>query len=122
MKLLVSATAIGLALLGAALTFAPEEIAGLFGISSAPLAFQLLGSALLGFAVMNWTARGSTLGGIYGRAVVAGNQMHFTVGALALVKYGLGAGGSAAFWVLTAFYVAGAILFLYLLFGGGPRN
>jgi hypothetical protein len=120
-QLAVSASAIFLALLGIALTFGPTEVAGLFGLPSAPLALQLLGSALLGFGVMNWTARGSTLGGIYGRAVVAGNQMHFTVGALALLKHGFAVDGSPAFWALTTVYVLGAALFLHLMFGGGPR-
>jgi hypothetical protein len=120
-QLAVTASAICLALLGIALTFAPGEIAGMFGIASTPLALQLLGSAQLGFGVMNWTARGSTLGGIYGRAVVVGNQMHFTVGALALLNHGFAAGGSPAFWVLTIIYTLGAALFLHLMFGGGPR-
>lgn len=120
-RLAVSVSAVCLAVVGIALTFAPQEIAGLAGLSAEALALQLLGSALLGFAVMNWTARGSTLGGIYGRAVVAGNQMHFTVGAIALLKHGVDAGGSPAFWALALMYVLGAALFLQLLFGGGPR-
>ena len=65
---------------------------------------------------MNWTARGSVLGGIYGRAVVAGNQTHLTVGAILLVKHGFVAGGSPAYWILTGVYVLGAGLFLHLFF------
>lgn len=120
-RLAVSVSAIALAVPGIALTFAPAETGALLALPSAPVALQLLGAAMLGFAVMNWTARGSTLGGIYGRAVVAGNQMHFTVGALALIKHGVAAGGSPGFWVVTIVYALGAALFLRLLFYGGPR-
>jgi hypothetical protein len=89
---------------------------------SAPLIGQLLGGALLGFAVMNWIARGSTLGGIYGRAVVAGNQMHFTVAGLALLKHVFSHGGPPALWILAVIYALGAALFLNLMFRGGPRG
>jgi hypothetical protein len=47
--------------------------------------------------------------------------MHFTVGALALLKHGFSAGGSPAFWALTIVYALGAALFLHLMFRGGPR-
>lgn len=120
-RVAVSVSAVCLAAVGLALTFVPRESAGLAGLSADALPLQLLGSALLGFAVMNWTARGSTLGGIYGRAVVAGNQMHFTVGAIALLKHAVDTAGPPGLWALTLMYVLGAVLFLQLLFGGGPR-
>ena len=66
---------------------------------------------------MNWIARGSALGGIYGRAVVAGNQTHLAIGALVLVKRGIDGGADhPAYWVLTGLYVLGASFFLYLTF------
>lgn len=120
MAVTTSAACLGAA--GLVLTFAPAESGARLTLPSTPLALQLLGAALLGFAVMNWTARGSTLGGIYGRAVVAGNQMHFTVGGLALLMHGIEAGGSPAFWALTLAYLLGAALFLHLMFRGGPRG
>jgi hypothetical protein len=118
----VALSAICFGAAGALLLFAPQEagpkILGEGG--GAPLA-QLLGSAWLGFAAMNWVARGSLLGGIYGRAVVAGNQVHLTIGALVLVKNGVAAGGPLAYWLLTGVYVLGAGLFLWLLFAS-PAN
>ena len=119
-KVAMSIAAIGLAVPGIALTFAPREIGELAGLQSAPIVLQLLGAALLGFAVMNWTARGSMLGGIYGRAVVAANQMHFTVGGLALARHVAYADGPLALWALAIFYLLGAALFLQLMFFGGP--
>lgn len=113
----VALSALCFAAIGALLLFAPGEAAGaaLPGDDGGPL-LQLLGAALLGFGAMNWIARGSILGGIYGRAVVAANQTHLTIGALLLVKHGVDAGGSAAFWLLTGAYVLGAGLFGYLFF------
>jgi hypothetical protein len=78
---------------------------------------QLLGAALLGFGAMNWIARGAALGGIYGRAVVMGNQTHLMIGALLLVRGGIDdQARSATYWVLTGLYVLGTALFGYLAF------
>jgi hypothetical protein len=118
----VAVSALCFALVGVSLLFAADEVGGALGPAggSRPL-LQLLGAALLGFAAMNWIARGSILGGIYGRAVVAGNQTHLTIGAILLVKHGVEAGGSAAYWTLAGVYVLAAALFVYLFFGSGIR-
>ena len=103
---------------GAVLLFAPDEVGEiLVAGSSHPILVQVLGAALVGFGIANWTARGAALGGIYGRAVVAGNQAHLMIGALLLVKHGLEVGAShPAYWVLTILYVIGAGFFSYLMF------
>ena len=36
--------------------------------------------------MLNWMAKGTTIGGIYNRPIAIGNFMHYVVGALALVK------------------------------------
>ncbi len=103
---------------GVLLLFAPEEVSSALapGSGSGPLT-PLLGAALLGFGAMNWIARGAVLGGIYGRAVVAGNQTHLTIGGLLLVKQVIDGGtGSLAYWVLASAYVLGAVFFNYLTF------
>lgn len=120
----VGASAIAFAVIGALLLFAPDE----FSRTVIPTAdggplMQLLGAALLGFASMNWLARGALLGGIYGRAVVAANQTHVTIGAIVLAKHGLAASGSPAFWLVTGVYVLGAGFVLYLsFFSSGIRE
>ena len=114
----VATSALCAAGLGAMLLFAPDEVSGALapGRAGGPL-IPLLGAALLGFAAMNWIARGAVLGGIYGRAVVAGNQTHLTIGGLLLMKQGVAAGiGTPAYWVLTGAYVLGALFFSYLTF------
>src|SRR4051812_21278282 len=47
---------------------------------------QMIGAVYLGFSMLNWMSRGSSLGGIYGRPLVMANTLHFTVASLALVK------------------------------------
>jgi hypothetical protein len=114
----VTVSALCLAILGAMLLFAPDEVSGaLLGAAGGHALVQLLGAALLGFGAMNWIARGAALGGIYGRAVVAGNQTHLMIGALLLVKHGVDVGAlRPTYWVLTGLYVLGAVLFGYLTF------
>lgn len=109
----ISAVCLGIA--GAVLLFAPEEAGNALNPgSSRPVLLQLLGGALVGYGIANWTARGSALGGIYGRAVVAGNQAHFMIGALLLLTQRFAP--HPAYWVLTLFYVIGAAFFSYLMF------
>lgn len=118
-RVALTLSAVWLAVLGAALLFAPDEVREVIMPSATGGAalLQVLGAALLGFGAMNWTARGSALGGIYGRAVVMANQTHLTIGALVLVKHGIDAGGqSAAYWAIAGLYALGAVLFIYLAF------
>ena len=114
----MTVSALSMAILGAMLLFAPNEVSRLLLPDvGGPVLAQLLGAALLGSASANWTARSSALGGIYGRAVVAGNQTHLTVGAFVLVNSGFHVGDHhPAYWLLTVLYVVGAAFFVYLMF------
>ena len=114
--LVASALAFGLA--GMALLFAPREILGLLGVEDASrstaVIAQLLGSAWLGLAYGNWTARGLAVGGIHGRAIVIGNLMNATTGTLVLLRQAM-AGASVALWVLCLMLAAAATAFGWLL-------
>lgn len=114
----MAASAMCFALFGLLLLFAPEDLSGLLGPEPTNhTLMQLLGAALLGFAAMNWIARGSALGGIYGRAVVAGNQTHLVVGALLLLKRCVETGNTQPWpWALAGLYALGASYFSYLTF------
>ena len=72
----------GLGIAGLVLLFTPETTG-----ATPPVLGQLVGAACLGFGAMTWTARDLALGGIYGRAVLAGNRMFATVGALVLLRH-----------------------------------
>jgi len=88
-KILMISNCIFLGALGVILTFMPDEIISGFSItpdSISILLLQLLGALYLGFAMLNWMAKGSLIGGIYNRPIAIGNFMHFAVGALALIK------------------------------------
>ncbi|HMC97398.1 MAG TPA: hypothetical protein VKG92_07095, partial [Flavobacteriales bacterium] len=114
-RLLMIASALVLATIGLSLTFAPEEVfAALGGGTSGPwtIVLQLGGALYCGFALMNWMAKGAVLGGIYGRPLVIGNLVHFTIGGLALLK----AGSGTLLWTVTAAYVLFAALFGYVMF------
>lgn len=85
----MTSSAAFLGLLGLTLTFLPEETSTYLNAGDdtfSVLALQLLGAPFLGFAMLNWMAKGSIIGGIYARPVAIGNFMHFAISALALVK------------------------------------
>ena len=89
-RILMTCAAILLAAGGLACTFAPAELLAAAGLPGAPapvvLVVQALGAAWLGFALLDWHARGAPFGGIYGRPIALGNFLHFTVIAVALAK------------------------------------
>ena len=88
-KLIMTLTAILLAVLGLSLTFAADNIIVLLGINnSVPvnLIFQLLGAAYFAFGMLNWMAKGAIIGGIYNKPIAIANLSHFIIGGLALTK------------------------------------
>lgn len=117
-KILMSSSSVYLAASGAILTFLPNEVISSIGIVPNPistLSFQLLGALYLGFAMLNWMAKGSLIGGIYNKPIVVGNFMHFGVGALALVKVVSKIQIHKEIVIsLTAIYAIFAILFAYV--------
>ena len=88
-KIVMISSCIFLGSQGIILTFMPDKIISGLSITSEPISIlllQLLGALYLGFAILNWMAKGSLIGGIYNRPIAIGNFMHFLVGALALIK------------------------------------
>ena len=78
------------------------------------------GAAWLGFALLDWHARGAPFGGIYGRPVALGNFLHFTVIALALAK-AAAATPTGALVALAVLAAAFALAFGRVLFFGEPK-
>jgi hypothetical protein len=113
-KILMIASAALMAVGGIALEFAPHDILNRFGAASDgvfPLFLQLIGALYLGFAMLNYMARGVLIGGIYSRPLATGNLAHFLIGALALIKYALSAQNPMPVWITAIIYSILAILF-----------
>lgn len=119
-KLVMSSSAVLLALAGVAFSFIPKELSSFAGLdvdSATILALQVIGALLFGFGTLNWMAKGSLIGGIYAKPIVTANLAHFLIVSLALVKVMLsGTFSSLPFYFLTVFYVLFAILFGWLFF------
>ena len=120
----VGTMALLLAGLGLALLFAGDVLGPqLVAAGGGPLT-SLWGVALFGFAMAIWIAKGAILGGIYGHAVVVGNQVDFFGGALILLTSAGVTRDGPVFWVVAGVYVLGAALFTYLMMSSGvtPRR
>ena len=118
-RLILAASAIVLGLAGVAASFAPQEILTAFGLTDEgilPVLVQLHGAMLLGFAMMNWMAKDSLIGGLYNRPLAIGNLVHFLVGALAVGKFALRGDAEAAVMVVAVVYTVFAIAFARILF------
>jgi hypothetical protein len=69
------------------LLFAPDELLTFAGAPPSILdvtLLQIIGSAIFGFAMLNWSNRYSRVGGIFGRPVLAANLAHAGSAALLL--------------------------------------
>jgi hypothetical protein len=109
------------AALGVAASFAPQEILQHARVQADPFpvaVIQLAGALYLGFAVLNWSAKGSMLGGIYGRPIGLANFGHFAIGAIVLWK--VPGHADAGLLAGAAVYSVFAAWFGYVLFGPGP--
>ena len=119
-KLIMTASALFLAVLGISLTFLPREIAGVTGISSAKtfqLMLQIMGALYFSFAMINWMAKGAIIGGIYNKPLAIGNFTHFFIGALDLIKAAANNPSlPAGVYLLTGLYAVFALLFGLIAF------
>ena len=110
---------------GIAASFAPEELLASVGapaVQPLPVLIQLLGAMYVAFALTNWTAKDSIIGGIYARPVSIGNCVHFVTGALALAKQQTTHGPSTMLMVALAGYAVLALCFAWLVFGSSPER
>ena len=114
-RMLMSVSALLLGSAGILLLFLPAEMADVLAMQQAALALQVVGCACFAFAMLDWTARGSVLGGIFGRPVVLANFTLFVTSALALLK---AAGSARSSAVLLSGVVCAifATVFGFLLF------
>lgn len=88
-RILMSSSAVFLAILGLLTSFAPLEVLSRHGTTpdnATLLLIQMMGALYLGFAILNWTARGVIIGGIYSRPLALGNFLHFAMVGVMLTK------------------------------------
>lgn len=88
-KLLMTASAVVMGALGIVASFMPNEILQALGQTSTAtltLMIQIMGALYFGFALINWMAKSSLMGGIYAKPLSMGNFAHFGIGGIALIK------------------------------------
>ena len=82
-------SAVFLAALGLATSYMPDRVLGMHGTvpdNATLLLIQMMGALYLGFAVLNWMARGVLIGGIYSRPLALGNFLHFAMVGVMLAR------------------------------------
>jgi hypothetical protein len=118
-KTLMTSSSLTLAVAGIFTLFAPDVLLSALGVAvTAQLAVlvQLLGALYFSFALMNWTAKDSAIGGIYARPVSLANFSHFFVGTLLLVKYLFSNEFNLPILLVSILYASFAAVFYWLVF------
>src|SRR5215213_9088252 len=118
-KILMTTTSLILGLAGLFTLFAPENVLAMLNVpaeNSLSLLVQLVGSLYFSFALVNWTAKDSAVGGIYARPVSLGNFSHFFVGTLILIKYFLSNSYNLVVLLIMMAYLLFAVAFYWLVF------
>jgi len=114
-KLILTAGAFILGIIGLAFTFIPDEILKSADMPSSVLSLiliQLLGALYFGFAMLNWMAKGAIIGGIYNKPIATANLAHFFMGAAAIIKALIHNPSSAWFlWLAGSIYLFFAVSF-----------
>ncbi len=113
-----------MALLGLAGSFLPEATLRFLGSepdTPTVILVQVTAALYMGFAILNWMARGSVLGGIYGRPVVFGNLLHFAVVAALLIKASIVHQQAGIIFIASAYTVLAAWFGVVLFTHPGSR-
>lgn len=100
-RVLMMTSAIFLALLGLTTSFFPYQVLAMHGTEPdgpTVLLIEMMGALYLGFAILNWTARGVLIGGIYARPLALGNFLHFAMVTVMLAREAIDHG----VWMLAA--------------------
>ncbi|QAY76066.1 hypothetical protein [Sphingosinicella sp. BN140058] len=122
-RIIMTASALLLFACGGLALFAPQEIAAMLGApgsGSLALAIQLLGAALLGFAILDWMSRRNRIGGIYARPIGLANLLLFTASGLTLLRQARDGTSSPAEWGMAALCLLLAAAFAWLVFASDP--
>lgn len=118
-KFLMTSSALFCVIIGILLLFLPNEIAEYLNVEPTIITIlflKILSALYLGFGILNWTVKGSLIGGIYNRPIALGNLLHFVVGSIELVKVISNIQTHREIIIfLTALYIIFGVLFAYVL-------
>lgn len=118
-KLLMTSSALFCGIIGILLLFLPNEIVEYLNVEPTIITIlflKILSALYLGFGILNWTVKGSLIGGIYNRPIALGNLLHFVVGSIELVKVISNIETHREIIIfLTALYIIFGVLFAYVL-------
>lgn len=118
-KILMTFSSIILGVAGVFALFAPDALLAMHGAEGTPslsLMVQLMGALYFSFALINWTAKDSAIGGVYARPVSLGNFAHFFAGAMILIRSQLSSDFNPLLLTLLIIYVIFGALFYWLVF------
>jgi len=118
-KTLMIVSAVFMTILGVGASFFPQEILAYCGSHPeglSVLVVQIAGALYMGFAILNWVARGNLIGGIYSRPVALGNFLHFAVVTVVLLKALVGGQKAPEIVVGAVVYSVFAVWFGIVLF------
>jgi len=117
-SIVMTASAFFLAVLGLFISFLPTEILNFLNIEPnliTVLFLKTLSALYLGFAILNWMAKGTLIGGIYNKPISFGNLMHFGVGAVAFFKIAFDIEQHPEIFIsLTVIYVLFTAAYIYI--------
>ena len=118
-KILMTSSSIILGLAGIFALFFPDAVLSMPGeavTKQLSVLVQLAGALYFSFALMNWTAKDSAIGGIYARPVSLANFSHFFAGALLLIRNQLSSPFNLLMFAALLVYAIFALCFYWLVF------
>jgi hypothetical protein len=117
-RIIMVGSSLCLAIAGIACLFIPAEAMSVLDMTgNDKILVQIPGALYLGFAALNWLARGSMIGGIYARPVCVANFFHWVIGASLLAREITSGYLNITYVSATLVYLVFAILFALMLFG-----
>jgi hypothetical protein len=118
-KILMTSSSVILGVAGVFALFGPDVLLAMQGVKGTPslsVLVQLMGTLYFAFALMNWTARDSAIGGIYARPLSLGNFGHFFAGSMLLIRFQLSSDFNLSLSIALVVYLTFAALFYWLVF------
>ncbi|MDR9418082.1 hypothetical protein [Gracilimonas sp.] len=117
----MTSSAVLFILMGLGISFFPQETGRIFGTASQYgmdlLIMKMVGALLFGFGVINFMARRSPIGGIYGRSIVMGNLMMTLIIGAQFLKFVFRQDAVAGqVWIIGILFILFSLGFIKLFF------